>query len=95
MRISSVLLLISSGLQVLGQAIPHPLEEDGILDSISLSGSSFNAGGTISVNGRIITVPENLLVQFPAAWVPFKTLAQGSFTGNEVSIFGNIASPSK
>lgn len=33
-------------------------------------------------------VPKNLIAQFPAAWVPFPKIC--AFTGNEVSIFGNV-----
>ncbi|KAF2716562.1 hypothetical protein K431DRAFT_298558 [Polychaeton citri CBS 116435] len=58
--------------------------------SASASSQEYNSGGTMVVNGMSITVPKNLQVQFPAAWVPWKTVAGGSFTGNEVSVVGNV-----
>lgn len=43
------------------------------------------------MNGYSITVPENLIVQLPAAWIPFKDIcSSGNFIGNEVDIAGNI-----
>jgi hypothetical protein len=62
------------------------------LYSVTTDTTDYSPGGKISVNGYTITVPKNLIVQFPAAWVPFKKLANGSFTGNEVSVNGNIVS---
>ncbi|KAK5140071.1 hypothetical protein LTR04_003171, partial [Oleoguttula sp. CCFEE 6159] len=53
--------------------------------------SDFNSGGTISVNGYIITIPKNLLFEFPAAFVPFvKVAADPSLHGYEVSVNGNV-----
>ncbi|TKA66580.1 hypothetical protein B0A49_06047 [Cryomyces minteri] len=59
--------------------------------------TKFNSGGFIDVNGYHIRVPDNLLLAFPAKFVPFsdvftagslKTfLTQGSYT---VNVFGNI-----
>jgi hypothetical protein len=46
----------------------------------------YNTGGKIRVNGVTVTIPKNLQVQFPAAWVPFKTVANGQFEGYEVSV---------
>jgi hypothetical protein len=43
------------------------------------------------VNGKTIIVPDNLIVAFPAAWVPFKDFA-GSNIGKEVAVAGNIVS---
>lgn len=62
------------------------------IGSASATTTDFNSGGSISVNGYPITIPKNLIVQFPAAFVPFKDFAAGSFTGNEVSVAGNIVS---
>jgi hypothetical protein len=52
----------------------------------------FNTGGTISVLGHTITVPSNLLVAFPAAWVPWGQVAgnKSSLIGYEVSVSGNF-----
>jgi len=38
------------------------------------------------VGGLSITIPKNLQVQFPAAWVPFKDFVARGYTGNEVSV---------
>lgn len=52
-----------------------------------------NAGGRIAVNGWSITVPQNLIVQFPNTYVPFQEFANGgNFLGDEVTINGNIVS---
>lgn len=49
-----------------------PLFVQGALEGATTDDDSYNAGGTISVNGFTIQVPKNMLVQFPAAWVPWK-----------------------
>jgi hypothetical protein len=54
--------------------------------------TKYNSGGTISVNGRTITVPDNLIVQFPATWANFRDFAASDILGKEVSIAGNIVS---
>lgn len=56
----------------------------------SVDTSDYNSGGTISVNGFTVTVPKNLIAQFPAAWVPFPKLVAAGLSGYEVSIAGNI-----
>ncbi|KAJ9665686.1 hypothetical protein H2201_004170 [Coniosporium apollinis] len=66
-----------------------PFSTVGTIDGLS-AGSEFNSGGTLSVNGYSITVPDNLIVQFPAAWVPWKDVVAGGFNGYEVSIVGNV-----
>ncbi|KAL1297994.1 hypothetical protein AAFC00_006500 [Neodothiora populina] len=81
-----LLLCISS----LVRAVVTPFVLDGGLDSATASGTEYNSGGTISVNGYSITVPQNLQVQFPAAFVPFIKFASGGFTGHEVSVTGNV-----
>ncbi|GME28687.1 uncharacterized protein LTHEOB_9665 [Neofusicoccum parvum] len=47
-----------------------------------------NCGGTLTVNNWAITVPKNLIIQFPAAWVPWKDAT--GLTGYEVSVSGNV-----
>lgn len=49
---------------------------------------TFNSGGVIVVNGFNMTVPKNVLVQFPSAWVPFKDFAASkeSFIGFETFV---------
>ena len=42
--------------------------------SAKIVGSSYNSGGTVSVQGNAITIPDNMLVQFPGtivSWVDF------------------------
>ncbi|KAF2999038.1 hypothetical protein E8E13_008468 [Curvularia kusanoi] len=53
--------------------------------------TKFNSGGNIVVAGLPITVPENLLVQFPATFVGFRDFAAnaGQYGGFEVNVEGN------
>jgi hypothetical protein len=65
----------------------EPFVLDGRLDSATASDATYNSGGTISVNGYSITIPQNLQVQFPATFAPFGDLASaGAFVGHEVSV---------
>ncbi|KAG9857354.1 hypothetical protein KCU98_g874, partial [Aureobasidium melanogenum] len=69
----------------------EPFVLDGRLDSATASDGTYNSGGTISVNGYSITIPQNLQVQFPAAFAPFGDFASaGAFVGHEVSVTGNV-----
>ncbi|KAI5265940.1 hypothetical protein E4T47_08394 [Aureobasidium subglaciale] len=69
----------------------EPFVLDGRLDSATASDSTYNTGGTISVNGYSVTIPQNLQVQFPAAFSPFgKFASTGGFVGHEVSVIGNV-----
>ncbi|KEQ68439.1 hypothetical protein M436DRAFT_58559 [Aureobasidium namibiae CBS 147.97] len=69
----------------------EPFILDGRLDSATASDGTYNSGGTISVNGYSVTIPQNLQVQFPAAFSPFKDFASAnSFIGHEVSVIGNV-----
>lgn len=54
--------------------------------SATADGTEYNTGGKITVDGLTVTIPKNLQFQFPAAWVPFKDIAAGGYTGNEVSV---------
>ncbi|KAF2675774.1 hypothetical protein K458DRAFT_380982 [Lentithecium fluviatile CBS 122367] len=79
--------------QAFAQSIPFVI--DGPLESVSAKDASFNTGGSVTVAGMAITIPANLLVQFPAAFVPYKAFAAdyaanaGSYAGWEVSVEGN------
>jgi hypothetical protein len=53
---------------------------------------AINSGGRVSVNGWSITIPENLIVQFPNSYIPFGEFAAGNFGGDEVLINGNVVS---
>lgn len=68
------------------------LQHSLIKSSVSASSTTqFNSGGSITVGGTTIAVPENLLVQFPAAFIPFRDFAAngGQYSGFELSIDGN------
>lgn len=58
--------------------------EDATVDDESL----YNTGGTIKVNGFDMVVPKNVLVQFPAAWVPWKDFvtSKADFAGFETLV---------
>ena len=67
---------------------------DTVRSATAKSGSATNRGGSISVSGYSIVVPDNLLVEFPAAFVPFAEFAEAGASKragpNEVSVTGNI-----
>ncbi|KAI0203934.1 hypothetical protein F4808DRAFT_393133 [Astrocystis sublimbata] len=92
--ITSILVL---GLQLL-DLVPKaygqdaPLFVQGALDDATAFDDTFNSGGTISVAGFNITVPKNLQVEFPAAYVPWRDFAQskGSMIGYETNVIGNF-----
>ena len=60
-----------------------PLFIQGGLQDATATDATYNTGGTILLNGFDIEVPKNLLVQFPAAWVPWK-----DFVADKTSMFG-------
>lgn len=59
--------------------------QGGLESAVATDAAVYNTGGTIVINGFTMTVPKNVLVQFPAAWVPFKDFAasQQKFIGYE------------
>ena len=65
-----------------------PLWVQGAVEDATVSGVIYNAGGLITVNGFTMNVPENLLVQFPAARVPWKDFvaSKADFVGYETLI---------
>lgn len=65
-----------------------PLFVQGGLDDATAFDASYNTGGTISVGGFNITVPTNLQVQFPAAYVPWKDFVadKDAMLGYETSV---------
>ncbi|KAH8655356.1 hypothetical protein BX600DRAFT_416530 [Xylariales sp. PMI_506] len=85
------------GLQVLS-LIPgvwsqdYPLFTQGGLEGAVATDDSFNSGGTISLNGIDITVPKNMLVQFPAAYVPWQDFVaqKDNMLGYEINVVGNF-----
>lgn len=55
------------------------------------SGSEVNRGGIVKIGGYTVTIPANLLVEFPALMVPFAEFALAGSGGrapvvNEVSV---------
>ncbi|KAH9902319.1 hypothetical protein F4778DRAFT_791250 [Xylariomycetidae sp. FL2044] len=69
-----------------------PLFVQGAFEGATKDDNTYNTGGTIVVNGFNITVPKNMLVQFPAAWVPFKDFVedQDFMVGFETNVIGNF-----
>ncbi|KAI1420393.1 hypothetical protein F5Y12DRAFT_133333 [Xylaria sp. FL1777] len=69
-----------------------PLFVQGALQDATAFDDTFNSGGTIFVGGFNITVPKNMLVEFPAAYVPWKDFAQekDSMLGYETNVVGNF-----
>ncbi|CRK19615.1 hypothetical protein BN1723_011942 [Verticillium longisporum] len=69
-----------------------PFTYNGAFEGATASSTDFNSGGTIRVSGHSVTVPKNLQIQFPAAWVGFKDFAGGSaaFDEYEVEVTDNI-----
>lgn len=60
-----------------------PIWVQGSLEDATATDDTFNTGGSIVVNGFTMNVPKNLLVQFPAAWVPWK-----EFVNNKADLAG-------
>ncbi|KAH7313837.1 hypothetical protein B0I35DRAFT_480487 [Stachybotrys elegans] len=89
-RFLVVLQLCSLGLLAFAQ--DAPLFIQGGLEDAVATDDTYNSGGTITVNGFQILVPKNLLVQFPAANVPFKDFAaeKASMIGYETNVIGNF-----
>lgn len=90
---SSIVLLLSLGLHVLQLPLTvlgqdAPLWVQGALEDATVSGNAFNSGGAIAVDGFTMNIPENLLVQFPAAWVPWKDFvaSKSDFLGFETLV---------
>ncbi|KAF2797557.1 hypothetical protein K505DRAFT_298215 [Melanomma pulvis-pyrius CBS 109.77] len=90
-HLASLLSLASVGYA--GTPIPAiiPFAVIGGLDSCTVTtANKYNSGGFISVNGFSIQVPENLIAQFPVAWVPFPEMCGAGAGGYEVSVTGNV-----
>ncbi|KAK4204632.1 hypothetical protein QBC40DRAFT_250032 [Triangularia verruculosa] len=91
--LSILLLLMSSS--ILAQVLrdDSPIWVQGAFEdaTVTVNDTSYNAGGTITVNGFIMNIPKNLLVQFPAAWVPWRDFvaSKSDFMGFETLVMGN------
>lgn len=69
-----------------------PRSRANIRCSITVNDASlFNSGGTLKLLGHTITIPDNLLVQFPAAWVTWRDAVAGkaNLIGYELAVSGN------
>ncbi|KAJ8106874.1 hypothetical protein OPT61_g9255 [Boeremia exigua] len=87
-QLASLFSLASVGFGQLSSNI-IPFQVTGSLDGCS-AGTEYNAGGTISVNEFQITVPKNLIVQFPVVYAPFPKLCEAGAGGYETTVTGNI-----
>ncbi|KAH7107125.1 hypothetical protein BKA62DRAFT_228793 [Auriculariales sp. MPI-PUGE-AT-0066] len=69
-----------------------PINLDGAFDGATATDDSYNTGGTISLNGWVVNVPKNMLVTFPAAFIPWKEFVehQDAVAGYEINVVGNI-----
>lgn len=65
-----------------------PLFVQGGFEDATITDDAYNSGGSITVNGFNIQVPKNMLVQFPAAWVPWRDFVadKSSLLGYEVNV---------
>ncbi|KAK8015952.1 hypothetical protein PG991_008840 [Apiospora marii] len=81
-----------AGLVTFALAQDAPLFIQGGLEGATATNETYNSGGTISVNGFDMTVPKNMLVQFPAAYVPWKDFVadKDAMLGYEVNVIGNF-----
>ncbi|KAK6219063.1 hypothetical protein LQW54_002565 [Pestalotiopsis sp. IQ-011] len=97
LKSSSLLWAFFLGAQILSM-LPHAAAQDaplfiqGGLEGAAATDDSYNTGGTISINGFDMVVPKNTLVQFPAAYVPWKDFAAevDTLLGYEVNVIGNF-----
>lgn len=66
----------------------YPLWVQGAFEDATVADDTYNSGGTVTVNGFEMNVPKNVLVQFPAAWVPFREFAarKQDFVGYETLV---------
>lgn len=51
-----------------------PFDMTGLLQAATLDGPGSLAGGTLTVNGQVVTVPANMLVQLPATFLTWPEL---------------------
>lgn len=66
----------------------YPLWVQGAFEDAMVTDDTYNSGGVLIVNGFTMSVPKNVLVQFPAAWVPFPEFVarKGDFIGYETLV---------
>jgi hypothetical protein len=89
----SFISLLTLGLQLITM-ISHvngqdaPLFIQGGLEDASADDDTYNTGGSITLNGFAIKVPKNVLVEFPAAYVPWKDFVEdkNAMLGYEIMV---------
>ncbi|KAH8886060.1 hypothetical protein GQ53DRAFT_876394 [Thozetella sp. PMI_491] len=85
---------LALGLSLISSAAGQdaPLFVQGALDGTSVNDYSYNSGGFIQLAGFNITVPKNMLVQMPNAFVPWKNFSEdsSSMIGYETNVIGNF-----
>ncbi|KAH6693874.1 hypothetical protein F5X68DRAFT_248364 [Plectosphaerella plurivora] len=92
------LFTLTLGVQLMGLLAPvmgqdAPLFIQGGLEDATVSDAAlYNSGGSIKLNGFDMAVPNNLLVQMPAAWVPWADFvaSKSDFLGFETLVMGNF-----
>ncbi|KAL2875842.1 hypothetical protein SGCOL_008990 [Colletotrichum sp. CLE4] len=77
---------------VQAQVADYPFDINGAFEGASATTTDFNTGGTFRCNGHAITVPKNLQVTFPAAFIPFREFvgSSGGYTGYNCEVTGNV-----
>ncbi|KAK2060814.1 hypothetical protein LY76DRAFT_624967 [Colletotrichum caudatum] len=74
------------------QVPDYPFDVNGAFEGSSTSTTEFNSGGIIKCNGHFITVPKNLQVTNPDAFIGFKDFVASSsgYTGYNCEVTGNV-----
>ncbi|KXH57308.1 hypothetical protein CSAL01_04334 [Colletotrichum salicis] len=77
---------------VQAQVADYPFDINGAFEGASATTTDFNTGGTFRCNGHAITVPKNLQVTFPAAFIPYREFvgSSGGYTGYNCEVTGNV-----
>ncbi|GJD04496.1 hypothetical protein ColKHC_13321 [Colletotrichum higginsianum] len=77
---------------VQAQVADYPFDINGAFEGAAALTTEFNSGGTIKCNGQTITVPKNLQVTYPAAFIGFKDFvaSSGGYTGYNCEVTGNV-----
>ncbi|KAJ0159364.1 hypothetical protein CTA2_9810 [Colletotrichum tanaceti] len=77
---------------VQAQVADHPFDINGAFEGAVASTTAFNSGGTIKCNDQSVTVPKNLQVTYPAAFIGFRDFvtSSGGYIGYSCEITGNV-----
>lgn len=73
----------------------YPLFVQGAFEDATTTDDTYNSGGLVFGNGFNMSVPKNVLVQFPAALVPFPEFVarKQDFVGYETLVCPSIVPP--